>query len=430
EPDAIFDMLMRNVEHLSNLKVLKLFRWESPKDHIIIDLLKGEVQGAWAKLRDAPTYEPSYLLLLQKGLLTRLTIASTVIDQKRELLAEILYRNPKLLELKLKCPCTRFLETLDLVLWARVRGKAKGHVYAPLRLDFTTHPDETADDHIISSVHLSEESDVLDMSTNIKLGCSPRPGHDYLPSLINRYGWSIKMLDALSGMFRDDIAQQLDKSTYRKGSKVTTLMLNAYGLSSTGLSSIGLRCMDRIMDRSSYLQEFQLHVRNPLVDDAVESRLLHRYREALTALKVQVAPHDSYFPWLAKTFLTRRDVRRLKDVCFRNEYKGTFPQEHVQWLAAMVSSPNDLSSQESSLSQSLANPQVPPSAKAAADIPTAWEPLQKFELSGFSLEPEDWKKVIEALDFSSLKTLDFSRSNFSIEQFKTLVDCISDAGSY
>ncbi|KAI7823331.1 hypothetical protein BC939DRAFT_451733 [Gamsiella multidivaricata] len=422
EPDAIFDMLIRNVEHLSNLKVLELCVGSS-SDHIIIDFLKGEVQGAWARLSDGLVYKPSYLLLLQKGLLTRLRIVSTAIDLPEELLAGILYRNPRLLEVKVLCLCAEFLEILDLIISGRERGRAMGYVCAPLRLDFTAVPDDTADDRIISSVHLSKESDVLDMSTDIILGRTSQPDQDCLSSLISRYGWSIKILDALSGTLSDGIAQQLDNLTEEKGSRITTLALDA-----RRLSSVGLECVARVMDRSSYLQEFQLHVRSPLIDDAVESRLLHRHREALTALKVQVASHDPHIPWLSKAFLPRRDVRRLKDVCFHSEFKGTFPQEYVPWLAAMVSSPNDPSVQKSPLPQSLANPQVPPSPGAAADTPMAWEPLQKFELSGFSLEPEDWKIIIEALDFSRLKTLNFSRSNFSIEQFKTLVDCISDAG--
>ncbi|KAG0353895.1 hypothetical protein BGZ54_001978, partial [Gamsiella multidivaricata] len=419
ELGTIFDTVMHNIEHLPNLKVLEL---RSPKDHIIIDLLKSEVQGAWAELSNSWTYDPLHQLFLRKGLLTRLTITSAAIDQAKELLPEILCRNPRLLEIKLSCPCARFLDMLDLIISARKRGRAKGYVYAPLRLDFATHFGGTADDRIISSVHLSKESDVLDMSTEIELR---QPDQDYLSSLINRYGWSINILDTLSGKFGDDFAQQLDKSTEEKGSRITSLMLDA-----RRLSSVGLECMDRVIDRSIYLEEFQFHAGNPLVDDAAESRLLHRYREVLTALKVQVASHGSHIPWLAKTFLSRHDVRRLKNLHFMGWFnKVIFPQEYVPWLAAMVSSPNDPSNHESSLSQSLENPQAPPSTESAVDTSTAWEPLQEFELSGFSLEPEDWKIIIEALDFSRLKTLDVSYSNFSIEQFKTLVDCIPDDGS-
>ncbi|KAI7823329.1 hypothetical protein BC939DRAFT_503261 [Gamsiella multidivaricata] len=421
ELGTIFDTVMHNIEHLPNLKVLEL---RSPKDHIIIDLLKSEVQGAWAELSNSWTYDPLHQLFLRKGLLTRLTITSAAIDQAKELLPEILCRNPRLLEIKLSCPCARFLDMLDLIISARKRGRAKGYVYAPLRLDFATHFGGTADDRIISSVHLSKESDVVDMSTDIKLGDGWRPDQDYLSSLINRYGWSINILNALSGILSDDIAQQLDKSTEEKGSRITTLMLDAYNL-----SFVGLECMARVMDRSSYLQEFQLHLQNTLVDDAVENRLLHRHKEALTVLRTPVASDDSHIPWLAKT-LSRHDVRRLKILHFMACYsKAIFPQEYVPWLAAMVSSPNDPSVQKSPLPQSLENPQVLPSAEAAADTPTAWEPLQMFGLSGFSLEPEDWKAIIEALDFSRLKRLYVSRSNFSIEQFKTLVDCIPDDSS-
>ncbi|KAG0360774.1 hypothetical protein BGZ54_009390 [Gamsiella multidivaricata] len=354
EPDIIFDILMRNVKHLSKLKVLEL-------DHII-DLLKDEVQGAWAILSDAWLYEPSYLLFLRKGLLTRLTITNTVIGQAKELLPEILYTNPRLLELKLSCRCARFLEMLDLIISARERGRAEGYVYAPLRLYFAAYHDDTDGDRIISVVHLSKESDVLDMSIDIKLRTESRPNQDYLSSLINRYGWSIKILNTLFGAFSDDTAQQLDQSTKEKGSRIATLMLDTYGL-----SPVGLECMARVIDRSSYLQDFQFHVRNLLIDNVLESRLLYRHREALTALRVHVVSHDSHVPWLAKTFLSRHDVRRLKKLRFKGEYKGTFPQEYVPWLAAMVSSPNGPSIHESSPSQSLAVPQASSSTESAVD---------------------------------------------------------------
>ncbi|KAG0359337.1 hypothetical protein BC939DRAFT_162888 [Gamsiella multidivaricata] len=168
EPGTTFDIVMHNVEHLSNLKVLELFRWGSPKDHIIIDLLKGNVQGAWVELSDAWLYEPSYMQFLRKGLLTQLTITNTVIDQAMELLPDLLYRNPRLLELKLSSRSTRFLEMLDLIISGRKRGRAKGYIYASLRFDFATHSYDTYDDRIISVVHLSD-SDVLDMSTDIRL---------------------------------------------------------------------------------------------------------------------------------------------------------------------------------------------------------------------------------------------------------------------
>ncbi|KAG0349726.1 hypothetical protein BGZ54_004230, partial [Gamsiella multidivaricata] len=421
---TIFDIVMHNIKHLSNLKELGLFHGRSSEDHIVIDLLKGEVQGAWAKLAIITSFEPSYLQFFRRGLLTQLTITNTVIDQAKGSLPEIIHRNPRLLEVKLSCRCAQFLGMLNLIISGRKRGRADGYVYAPLRLDFTNYSDDIADDCIISAVHLSERSDALDMSTDIRLRFGSRPDHNYLSSLINRYGWSIKILDTLSGELSDDIAQQLDKSTEEKGSRITTLMLDTYGL-----SSAGLECMARVMDRSGYLQEFQLYVRNPLINDAVESRLLHRHREVLTGLRVHVASHDSHIPWLAETFLSRRDVRRLKYLHFMCLHsKVIFPQEYVPWLAAMVSSSSDPFIHESSSPQSLTNPQALPSTESAADTSTAWEPLQEFRLSGFSLEPEDWKTIIEALDFSKLRTLRLSRSNFSIEQFKTLVDCISDAG--
>ncbi|KAF9355684.1 hypothetical protein BGX34_010311 [Mortierella sp. NVP85] len=58
--------------------------------------------------------------------------------------------------------------------------------------------------------------------------------------------------------------------------------------------------------------------------------------------------------------------------------------------------------------------------------PVTWPPLTKFNLSWPGLQPENWKRVLEAIDFSTLEELILMGEGFSIEQFEQLVKSMAD----
>ena len=44
-----------------------------------------------------------------------------------------------------------------------------------------------------------------------------------------------------------------------------------------------------------------------------------------------------------------------------------------------------------------------PSSDASSSVAETWKSLQDISLKGVQLEPEDWKVVFEALDFTALE---------------------------
>lgn len=54
----------------------------------------------------------------------------------------------------------------------------------------------------------------------------------------------------------------------------------------------------------------------------------------------------------------------------------------------------------------------------------SWTSLRRIVLSRIKLQPEEWRLVIEAMDFSELEHLRFGHSNLSQEQVKLLNDRI------
>ena len=51
-----------------------------------------------------------------------------------------------------------------------------------------------------------------------------------------------------------------------------------------------------------------------------------------------------------------------------------------------------------------------------------WNSLERVHLSGIPLQAEDWKVIIQAMDFSALKELRLEGNEFSMDHLKVVVD--------
>ncbi|KAF9963952.1 hypothetical protein BGZ65_004117 [Modicella reniformis] len=65
-------------------------------------------------------------------------------------------------------------------------------------------------------------------------------------------------------------------------------------------------------------------------------------------------------------------------------------------------------------------------ARGESESTRPWTALKKIKILGVKLQPEEWKTVIEAIDFSELQHLNPWNSRITREAFKLLVDRISD----
>jgi len=152
-------------------------------------------------------------------------------------------------------------------------------------------------------------------------------------SLCRQYGWSFKKLD-VGKFLTDDFAKILDSVTEKKGSKLTSLVLDA-----VMLSSDGVECMTRVIDRSQMLESFDLKVRTN-VDKAYVEKLVYllgRHKERLRSWVLWCNEY-AQLPEFVKTFPTSLEPPNLeyfRVVCQRDT---PLPRACAQWIASIVHS--------------------------------------------------------------------------------------------
>ncbi|KAF9939266.1 hypothetical protein BGZ65_011078 [Modicella reniformis] len=224
------------------------------------------------------------------------------------------------------------------------------------------------------------------------------------------YGWSIKALDARDGAIDDELARLLDKSTEKKNSKLKSLTLDTKRLSQTGLKG-----MDRVISRSKRLERLVLDCQSLNIDTEREkaNALLSQHGKQLTELSLHGDNCRHVKRWLAEAFPTREAFPKLTHLQLTLPYDSE-PQDphlYISWLSKMVSSPPSTSTSSS--------------AQDNISTPEAWSPLKRLGLHYKNFALEDWKKIIEAIDFSQLETLDLTSTNFAMEQFDLLIECLS-----
>jgi hypothetical protein len=203
--------------------------------------------------------------------------------------------------------------------------------------------------------------------------------------------------------------------------------------------------MDQVLTRSSGLQDLRLLLIDTLFEeeDSLAREFLLRHSLKLTYLSVGNRLSDTCNPQfrlgaegqcisqVATALWSRHDCPNLEFLDISNP--GQFPQEFVPWLAMMVSAPNgplidDLTSQPTILDDPSTNSPSAndPSASKTllSDMIEPWTPLKLLQFNDFNLQPEEWKVVIEALDLSTLETLNLHNTNFLVDELRILVDRI------
>ncbi|KAI7822382.1 hypothetical protein BC939DRAFT_453973 [Gamsiella multidivaricata] len=424
-PDKAYQMILSKICILPKLKSLGLqFRTKG----VAVELLMWSIKTMNASFVSITASSPPHLTFVQRGVLTHLLIKNRIRISDDARLAKILHENPKLLEISLKCDSERFHAIIELVASTRERWRLEGYDLQRLRLELTQDYRQEREDEIKSTVQFSEHSVAYDMFTHVNLRSEWRPDPDYLPPLFRRYGWSIVTLDAGRGKLDDDLALQLDRSTEERTSNLAALALDP-----TRLSSNGAECIDRVLSRSNKLQDFSIYLRGPFTGNPAGTWLLGRHKEKLTSLDAKVAQADLDIPCLAEILPMRRDLPRLSSLTILSSGLNTqahlaFPQECVPWLAAMVSAPGNpiIPTPPSS---NLSEPPAALYSVTEADTSILWEPLRNVWLYVFSLQSEEWKTVIKALDFSTLETLGLRGTDFSTNELHVLVECIPEDGA-
>ncbi|KAF8938438.1 hypothetical protein BGZ58_000891 [Dissophora ornata] len=313
---------------------------------------------------------------------------------------DILRRNSKLSEIKMVCYGKRAVEITRLITSMREKIISEGGACSLTKVELSDN--SWNDDIVKTTVEFSENTIVPKISTSVRmLSYVPRDKSDRLAHLFRERGWSIGDLET-DWSFGDNLAAILEESSKGGNSKLTSLALDPRSLTSDGLDS-----MDKVIERSYSLMNFSLQIQYLNEDSQQEKaqRLLAQHGKVLSSVTLESESTDLWMPKFASV-----------------------AHDCAQWIAAMVSAPPQLPQPQTTTPSS----QLPPgalSSDVSSSAAETWKSLQDISLKGVQLEPEDWKVVLETLDFTALEKMNFEDTNFSLEQLEVFVNAVPDGTS-
>lgn len=365
------------------------------------------------------------LKFMQQGDITRLAIECTPQKANDDQLIDILRYNARLVHLRIGCQEARCLAVINLVLTTRsnlLQGGAKLCQLQILELmeEKLTPFDERGlfDDktHILTRLSFTEGSPEFDMRTwirvqNRRLITVQDPLYDF----VQEYGWSIVNL-RVPWTFSDPLAAVLDDVTSRKGSK-----LKRFALSPFMLTDAGLNHLDSVIERS---EDFRLLLNDLDQSDHAETTrlLLGRFGKRLSGISLAGGSPEQWLPQIASSFPARSYFPKLTSISLGHYTRTDFPPSCVSWLASMISAP----SCELTSSMEIVEESSCAAESGSGESLVAQRDMTVMELVGFNLQSDEWRVMIEAIDFSTPPSLSFLNSNFDMEQLQLLVERVPD----
>jgi hypothetical protein len=233
---------------------------------------------------------------------------------------------------------------------------------------------------------------------------------------LRHYGWSIVFLKG-SWTLGDHFVAALAGTISRKGSR-----LARFDLDPSSLTTPGLQALERILKRIQRTVDFRLALSNLEKRGQVEKGhlLLTRHGQMLRALELHGNSPEQWLPRISASIPTRDSLQRLTSLQLKFLSNSDVPQGSIPWIMAMMALP----SKDSQSSQTLAHDFG--AQATGTETMTAWTGLRKIGFCNIKLQPQAWKSVIEAIDFTELRHLDLRQSNVSREQLKLLIDRLPD----
>ncbi|KAI8349180.1 hypothetical protein B0O80DRAFT_171041 [Mortierella sp. GBAus27b] len=271
--------------------------------------------------------------------------------------------------------------------------------------------------HIQSHISFQDDSNVFSMRTWI------RKDGDTALEYVRRYGWSIVYYD---GEFQTDVSSSDILSSF-DDTKIP--QFESFRIRSRWED---VEDVEQIIQRSPNFKDLGMYV-NLSCEDEFEAAqtLLSRHSQIPSVLNlVNGEFYKERWSWFASSFPTRESLPALESLRLGVLFSDTcfdLPSDCIQWIVPMVSAPppQELISPSRSrpTNQDIIENQV---SHAESVKRGTWTLLKKIELDHLKLQTKEWKSVIEAIDFSELQILSFSRSNLSLEELQLLVDRIPD----
>ncbi|KAI8603156.1 hypothetical protein EDD21DRAFT_442262 [Dissophora ornata] len=415
----LFEATLNKMSDLPRLQIIDL---HSEQYRLWTKASNGKVRNVQMSIFQLEDLSSIDKKAFQNGYITSLHMDQTPRRSDEALIADIICQNPKLFHADIPCDGERSNEIIKLVTSTTERIEQGGTATAleVLKFDGSKVYDIKGKRSLaITSAGLVSLHDPrFELDTDIEIdGDNPIDEKD-IPGVFRRYGWLIKKLRA-SGNFSDSLAGFFEEATRSTIPRLKRLVLDPRLLTPSGLD-----CMDRVIERAEILDDFSLEL-NELEDKSQRDkadRLLNRYANRLQGLFLDGNASNQWIPHVKALIPGRLSLPHLTRFCLTNSDNPYLSRTDVQWLAAIVAAPPTPCAP---CSFPLDTPPTS-SSETLLDVSNTWTPLTGFFLWRIQLWPEDWKTLIEAIDFTTLEELDFQSTNFSIEQLQVLVNRVSN----
>ncbi|KAF8930580.1 hypothetical protein EDD21DRAFT_222845 [Dissophora ornata] len=398
-------------------------------DEVIMRVSEGRVEAVEATFKSFEAIEKLEQEYIGEGLLTKVALG---IDQwEAALFLDILRRNPLISNFQIECVTASVPSVIETVTSAQIARLEHGNASGSLKLEVVvsssviaagvrilglgvasalqkvgmledmSYSDGNGNCDIITSIVEFEGGSVLpETFINVKMDIGKwSDSRDHFNEVFSQYGSSIKKLE-MGHTFNDEHAKFLDDATEKSGSRLVSLVVDPTSLTRSGLESV-----DRIVERSQNLEKLELKQDLNTSDQRENVEyLLSRLGKRLTDLSLRASySSERWCPMLKKLCPTRQALPNL--TAFRMSCVCDIPRSGVEWILAMS---------------------TPPPLQVSSPLSPLWRSLSKIQLQHIRLRREDWRALIEEIDITALEELDVSNSNFSLEEFKALANCIPD----
>ncbi|KAF9365917.1 hypothetical protein BGX34_007584 [Mortierella sp. NVP85] len=398
---------------------------------IIANISSGKIHDVDLTIKQVDDLSSGDLKFIQKELITKLSIKGIKdIMEDEGQLNGIPTSYPKLGHLRVGCSADLCLSIVNSMISTRagIVQKKGSSCLKTLELMEDLIPFDMLDgkyhrdDCIHTILTFANDSNTFDMRSWIRLG-------DYytdssVTNFIRQYGWST--VSFYEGAISKTYTTILDEVYNTRESQLESLHMNQ-----DVLMDLGLDHVKKIIERSPNFKNLGLIV-IPSGDDTrtATKTLLDRHGKQLSMLRLRIWSCGFYMPHFASSFPSRNRFPNLVSFDLRTYFgvssSDTVPSSCVPWIAAMISPPPSQAATlpaSSSSSQASSHPVVEtPSTEANKGSKTeSWTVLREVVFRT-KLQPDDWRTLIDVIDFSVLEYLDLRKCNILLEHLKQIVD--------
>ncbi|KAG0213689.1 hypothetical protein BGX31_001223 [Mortierella sp. GBA43] len=407
DPQQLITNTMSKI--LKRIQTLESLRISREELSITAGFSKGKIKTVDLTIPRLGDLDDNDLKFVRREHLAQLSIKdvqSNEVDQ----LEELLRGTTSLKHLQIGCHYESSLTVVDRVISTREKiiqdtGSSCLQTFELMKESLvpfsTTSHDES--DHIQSRISFQDGSNDFDMRSWI------RQSDKTALEFVRRYGWSIVFYD---GGLQTHVSSSdiLDGFGDTRTPQLESVRIRSCVAANTDL--------DQIMRRSPNFKDVGLAVDLEDDDFIPTQTMLSRSRQCLSLLSLWGGTVERW-SLIASSFPTRDKLPLLESFMLRYPLSTRLPSNFIRWIVAMVSA----RAPQEPVNRAIINRHIP---HVKSVTQKSWTLLKRIGLDFIQLHALDWRRVIEAIDFSELQILSFRNTNLILEGLQLLVDRIPD----